>query len=195
MFYNGTANRPEKEILKLSDSYNIPTEEPELELTCTVYNINSGIGDRLLENCKVLEGYTIFVEKVRQYKSEGKDKPIETAIDYCINNNILKEFFAKRRTEVLKAMTIDMTFERREVLIRQEEHESGLAEGISIGDFTRLASLIQKKLIKGKPLDVIADELESTVDEIKPIYEVVSKYPTDTDPARIYEDAKRDGSF
>ena len=203
VFYNGVANRPEKEILRLSDSYNKPTEEPELELTCTVYNINSGIGDRLLENCRVLEGYTVFVEKVREYRSEGKDNPIDMAIDYCIENHILEDFFAKRRTEVLKVMTIDMTFERREVLIREEEHESGraegLAEGISIGDFTRLASQIQKKIVKGKTLEVIADELESTVDEIKPIYDAVSKYPTDTEPAKIYEEIHKscqtDGSF
>ncbi len=115
VFYNGTINRPEKEILKLSDSYNKPTE-------------------------------------------------------------------------VLNVMTIDMTFERREVLIREEEHENGRAEGISIGDFTRLASLIQKKIIKGKPLETIANELESTVDEIRPIYDEVSKYPTDTDTAKIYEE-------
>lgn len=196
VFYNGTINRPEKEILKLSDSYNKPTEKPELELTCTVYNINSGIGDRLLESCKVLEGYTVFVEKVREYKAEGKDKPIEKAMDHCIENHILEEFFAKRWTEVLNVMTIDMTFERREVLIREEEYENGRAEGkaegkaegISIGDFTRLASLIQKKIIKGKPLETIANELESTVDEIRPIYDEVSKYPTDTDTAKIYEE-------
>jgi len=100
-------------------------------------------------------------------------------------------------------MTIDMTFERREVLIREEEHESGRAEGkaegISIGDFTRLASLIQKKIIKGKTLETIADELESTIDAIKPVYDAVSKYPTDTEPAKIYEEihksCQRDGSF
>ena len=40
VFYNGMADRPEKEILKLSSSFEKPTENPELELICTVYNIN-----------------------------------------------------------------------------------------------------------------------------------------------------------
>ncbi len=91
-------------------------------------------------------------------------------------------------------MTIDMTFERREVLIREEEREAGRtvgraegrAEGMDISNHARLISLIQKKIAKGKTLEVIADELESTIDEIKPIYDEVSKYPTDTDPAVIY---------
>ena len=46
--------------------------------------------------------------------------------------------------------------------------------------------LIQKKIIKGKTLDTIAEELETTVEEIKPIYDAVMKYPTVTDPKEIY---------
>ena len=31
--------------MKLSDAYEQPMENPELELTCTVYNINKGFAD------------------------------------------------------------------------------------------------------------------------------------------------------
>ena len=41
---------------------------------------------------------------------------------------------------------------------------------------------VQKKIVKAKTLDVIADELESSVEEIKRIYDVAMKYPADTDP-------------
>ena len=37
----------------------------------------------------------------------------------------------------------------------------------------QLLSLIQKKIQKGKSLSVIADELEETVDTIRPLYERV----------------------
>ena len=187
VFYNGTANRPEKEILKLSDSYNKPTDEPELELICTVYNINRGKGDGLLGRCKVLEGYTAFVEKVREYKVEDAENPIERAIDYCISNHILEEFFRKRKAEVLKAMTIDMTFERREGLIRAEEREYGRAEGRAKG-LIRLISQVGKKIQKGKSLEIITDELESTVEEIKPVYDAVLKFPAGTEAETIYEE-------
>ena len=34
-----------------------PMEEPELELACTVYNINAGMNRKLLSECPVLEQY------------------------------------------------------------------------------------------------------------------------------------------
>ena len=48
---------------------------------------------------------------------------------HCIEHDILADFLKQRRAEVLKAMTIDMTFERREVLIREEERIYGREEG------------------------------------------------------------------
>ena len=129
VFYNGVQNRPAIETIRLSTSYEKPADEPELELICTVYNINPDKGRDLLERCTVLDEYTRFVETVRRFEAEGTDKPIESAIEYCISNHILEGFLRKRGAEVLKAMTIDMTFERREELIREEEREEGRKEG------------------------------------------------------------------
>ena len=129
VFYNGRENRPEKEIFKLSSAYSKPAEEPELELICTVYNINPDKDKELLRKCEVLNGYTSFVELVRKNEAEGLENPIEKAIDYCVNNHILEKFFKERYAEVLKSMAIDMTFERRVELIREEEKEYGRKEG------------------------------------------------------------------
>ena len=129
VFYNGKQNRPAVETLKLSDSYEKETDSPELELICTVYNINPGYNDEFLEKCKVINGYTAFIEKVRLFDKEKAEHPIEDAIKWCIENNILKDFFIERGQEVLKAMTIDMTWEHREELIRRDEREEGREEG------------------------------------------------------------------
>ena len=51
------------------------------------------------------------------------------AIDDCIRNHILEEFFRKRRAEVVKVTQLDYTWERREELIRKEEYEEGRLEG------------------------------------------------------------------
>ena len=103
--------------------------------------------------------------------------PIEASIEYCIKQHILEKFLRERGSEVTKEMAIDMTFERREVLIREE--------GEKIGEKKERIDLIRKKLNKGKTLDAIADELESTVEKIKPIYDEIIKYPMDTDPDEI----------
>ena len=76
-------------------------------------------------------------------------------------------------------MKIDMTFERREELFRKEEREIGRSEGIDL----EKTELVQKKIAKGKTLDVIADEMESTIEEIKPIFDAVMKDLKDGTPA------------
>lgn len=129
VFYNGTASKPVRETLKLSMSYEKPTDEPELELICTVYNINPDKDEKLLKKCSVLYDYMRFIETVREYESEGIENTIENAIDDCISKGILKDFLLMRRDEVLKAMTIDMTFEKREALMREEvEYERHRAD-------------------------------------------------------------------
>lgn len=53
--------------------------------------------------------------------------------------------------------------------------EKGIEKGIIEGDRLRLLTLIQKKLIKGKPLEQIADELEETVETFLPLYTQVQE--------------------
>jgi hypothetical protein len=103
VFYNGTENRPEKEELCLSESFEHAADQPEIELRCTVYNLNPGNNTALLEGCGVLKGYMYFVEKVRFYKEHYEDltQAIETAIDDCISNHVLEDFFRSRRAEVI----------------------------------------------------------------------------------------------
>lgn len=129
VFYNGTEKRPRREVLKLSASYVKPAEEPELELTCTVYNINPDQDKELLQTCEVLDEYMQFIETVRKNEAAGVEGPVEKAIDECIRNHILERFLRERRMEVLRAMTIDMTIDRRIELIREEEREEGREEG------------------------------------------------------------------
>lgn len=130
VFYNGARNCPEKEIQKFSDSYT-HDGNPEVELICTVYNINSGNNESFLDKCPILRDYMCFVDKVREFDILGNGSSIEEAIDWCIRNNVLKEFLLSRRNEVIKVMTIDMTFEAREEIIRKEEREQGILFAIS----------------------------------------------------------------
>ena len=123
VFYNGVGKRPDKEILKLSDLYEKPADSHELELLCTVYNINPDADKEILEKCSVLNEYTQFVETVRRNEAEGIENPIEKAIEYCISNHILEKFLRERGKEVYNAMTLDMTFERRQEIWREEKEE------------------------------------------------------------------------
>ena len=127
VFYNGSAERPEVEVQRLSESYEHEEEIP-IELKCTVYNINPYNNDNLKSESYVLNGYTIFVEKVKENIKNEDEEAISHAIEYCIENDILKAFFEDNKDEVLKNMTLDMTFEAREKIIRRDEFEAGQAE-------------------------------------------------------------------
>ncbi len=69
-FYNGTQNRPAKEVLKLSDSFmGDPYEEGDyLEAKVIIYNLN--IDQPELNACKELMEYGWFVNKVNEYKEK-----------------------------------------------------------------------------------------------------------------------------
>ena len=132
VFYNGVEEQPEQYQLKLSDAYVNPMEEPELELTCTVYNINAGMNRKLLSECPVLEQYMIFVGYVREYLGACPEKDlrkaIDKAIDRCIREDVLREFLIRRRGEVTKVTQLDYTFDRRIELEREDAREEALAE-------------------------------------------------------------------
>ena len=132
VFYNGVEEQPEQYQLKLSDAYANRMEEPELELTCTVYNINSGKNRELLSECPVLEQYMVFVRYVREGLEMQPEKDlkeaIDKAIDRCIEEGVLREFLMKRREEVTKVTQLDYTFDRRIELEREDAREEALAE-------------------------------------------------------------------
>ena len=66
---------------------------------------------------------------IEQDERMDLEDAIREAIDYCITNHVMEDFFRENRDEVMKNMLLDYTWERREELIRAEEYEDGLAEG------------------------------------------------------------------
>ena len=132
VFYNGTEERPEVEEQRLSDAYDHDEDIP-LELRCTIYNINPSNNDGLKNDSYVLNGYSIFVDKVKALIEQDDEYAISHAIEYCVKNDILREFFETRKDEVIKNMTIDMTFEAREKMIRRDEFAAGEVSGETKG--------------------------------------------------------------
>ena len=128
VFYNGTDEQPEKQTLRLSDAYEKQLEEVELELTVTVYNINYGHNQKLLEACQTLKEYAQYVAAVREYVKEMPlAEAVESAVDSCIRQGILADFLRKNRAEAIE-MSI---FEYDEEKHLKSEREIWLAEGIA----------------------------------------------------------------
>ena len=143
VFYNGTEPRPERQTLKLSDAYEKKQESPELELNVTVYNINYGCNAEIMDACRTLKEYAMYVERVRTYaKQMPLAKAVERAVDYCIEADILSEFLRENRAEAIKVSIYEYDEELHFRTLREEGREEGLAEGLEQGE-RRLARVNQ----------------------------------------------------
>lgn len=179
MFYNGKDDPGELSEYRLSDMFIKTEERPRLELIVSMVNISDGQDNKVIRNCKTLQEYSRFVAMIRENRrTMSIEDAVRNAVDECIQQGILRDFLLKNKARVIK-MSI---YEYDEKKQRKFDRE----EGIEIGEQTGIIILVQKKVKKGKTLDIIADELESTVEEIRPFYDAVMKYPTDTDPKEIY---------
>ena len=63
IFYNGSQEQPDRKILRLSDAYCVKEENPALELTAVMLNINRGHNEKLKEMCKSLKDYSEYTRK------------------------------------------------------------------------------------------------------------------------------------
>lgn len=122
--------------------------------------------------------YAKFIAMIRENLETMKpDDAVKKAVNDCIELGVLGEFLRRNKARVIKMSIYEYDEKKQRRLDREE--------GIEDGGCLKLIVLTQKKVVKGKTLDVIADELETTVDEIRPIYDVVIRYPVDTDPKEI----------
>ncbi len=178
VFYNGEDDPGQITEYKLSDMFEKNEETPGMELIVKVININEGQNNKVLNNCKTLQEYAKLVAMIREnQKTMSIGKAVTKAVNDCIEQEILKDFLLKHKAQVIK-MSI---YEYDEKKQRRFDREEGREEGGNI----KLITQIQKKVKKGRTLDAIADELESTEEEIKPLYDIVLQYPTDTDPREL----------
>lgn len=134
VFYNGTDVQPEQQTLCLSDAFEKRQEEPSLELSVTVYNINPGYNRELLEACRLLREYAQYVEHVRSYTEElPLSEAVEKAVDDCIRNGILNEFLSRNRAEAIEVSIFEYDEEKHMRSERKEWREIGREEGRAEG--------------------------------------------------------------
>lgn len=125
VFYNGKAEQPDRQYLKLSDAFANKKVQGDLELTVLMLNINHSHNVELMNKSEALRGYSVYISKFREY-NENRDTSAEQAavmaLDYCINNNIMAAFFKEHGKEVI-GMVLDFTQERASEFIGKLEKE------------------------------------------------------------------------
>ena len=166
VFYNGTNERPEKEICYLSDAFKKPENlsgelaVPALECRAVVLNINYGKNRELMEKCKPLLDYSRFIYYIRENISKGHSpqKAVDLAVERCLEEDILTDVLKQHRQEVVSMFLDeydDELFTRRmyEHLARdsreeglKEGRETGLKEGMKAG--MKVGTELARRLIE-----------------------------------------------
>ena len=158
VFYNGMDYQPERQTLKLSDAYEKWQENPELELTVTMYNINYGCNREIMDACRTLKEYAMYAERVRTYvKQMPLKEAVERAIEECIEEGILTDFLRENKAEAIKVSIYEYDEELHFKTLRDEGYESGYAEGHKAGleqGESHLADLLQKIMDTGRSEDI-----------------------------------------
>ena len=155
VFYNGTTNMPDKKELRLSDAFQQPTTQPDIEVVAHMLNINYGHNKELMERCRKLKEYAQFIDIIRHYLRENKqwsnEQAISKAIDDCIQNNILRDILQKERLRVMASILSEFDEVGYKEMIRQEAYEDayeeayeeGVEYGVKYGGVKTLIEFVQ----------------------------------------------------
>ena len=150
VFYNGTAKQPAIREMRLSDAFFHKEENPSLELIVTQININPGYNDDLLDKCKSLKDYTLYVSLVREYlKSLELKDAIEKAVNECIRDGILADFLKKNKAEVISMCLFEYDEELHRKSMNEYYREEGLRQGREEGIKQGIQEGIQEGIQKG----------------------------------------------
>ena len=185
VFYNGTMQEPERQVLELSDAFPTWSQKENAALNCkaVVLNINLGYNKEVMEKCKKLKEYAQYIARVRIFLDAGFD--IETAIDKatdeCIAEGILEQILKDNRGEV-RSMLLTQYDEQAHIeyekeLSFEEGKEEGIKEGIKEGISKGVVSVIKTckafGISKTEAEKRIAEDFELEKDEA---YAYVEKY-------------------
>ena len=137
VFYNGTRDEPDRQILKLSDLFEKPPSDltPCLECTSLMLNINYGHNRALMERCRRLEEYALFVDSVRKHLAAGLplEQAVSQSVDECIQKDILKDILTAQKAEVVQVVLETFDQEKYEKAMKQEGYEDGYHDGRNAG--------------------------------------------------------------
>jgi hypothetical protein len=174
VLYNGTAPYPDKNTLKLSDSFEDAASSglvsdrrpgpersanalPALELIVNVYNINKDHNDPLVFGCQRLTWYSAFIAKVREYEKTAPDKEtaMKMAIKYCIKHDIMKDFLETNASEVVNMLLTEWNWDDALAVQREEGREEGLEKGREEGEKTKALETAKNALQEGLAIELV----------------------------------------
>lgn len=157
VFYNGTKEEPERQILELHDAFPkwFNKENAALDCRAVVLNINLGYNSDILEKCRKLKEYAQFIAKVREFLEMNYTitMAIEEAIKVCINEGILAEILRNHREEVCSMLLTEYDEQAHIKNEREIAYEEGREDG-RLEERVRFSKLCQLLESAGRDADI-----------------------------------------
>ena len=94
VFYNGTRETEDREVLKLSDAFEIEDDSGQYEWTAELININPNHNKALQQKCKPLYDYVRYVSRVKENKKKEMSlrEAVDDVIEWAIKGDLLDVF-------------------------------------------------------------------------------------------------------
>lgn len=153
VFYNGTQEQPEEELLKLSDSF------PEgaafdIEVKVRMINVNMGKSQHILSACKPLGEYSWLVAEIRRNNQSKDEDGMSSAVDRAItdmpDDYLIKPFLVAHRAEVKGMLLTEYNEAEQMELFREEGRAEGRAEGMESERINNIRSMMEILQISAK---------------------------------------------
>lgn len=167
VFYNGVEDAPYNRRMRLSDAF--PENKNTLELEVQVFNINYSKNGELLQKCRDLECYSIFVAQVRAGLNSGKTlrRAIIDAIQFCKNNNYLKEYFStKEQREVFDMVNFKWDWNRAIEVRAEEAAVKATEKAVKETSDAKTAEFVVNLLKEHEPYERISRLASTSVDNV-----------------------------
>ena len=137
-----------------------------MELKVRFLNINQGKNAWIMEQCKELKEYMLYVDRIREYLLDmDLEAAVARAVDECIKEGILAEFLRENKAEVISMSILECDFEDIKEAVYEDAWEIGMEEGRKEGHAVGLIeggiqTLILDNLEEGKSDTQILCKLE-----------------------------------
>ena len=154
-------------------------------------NINYGHNEELMDRCKRLKDYAVFVNRIRENERRGMalNEAVELAVNSCINEGILADILKKNRAEVCNLILYEYD-EQKQLAIaregakkagREEGRAQGIAQGIAQGREAEKVMVIRNMAAKALDPRSIADMLDTEESYVKNVLNLLAEKIGKTD--------------
>ena len=149
--------------MRLSDAFG--GDSDSLELVVTAFNINCGLPQPLLENCRYLFDYSTLVGKVKEGIRLGMSQrdAIRRAVKFCLDNGIMGNYLVEHSEEVFNMLALEWNLDDALAARFEEGRNEGRDEGINVG----IESVALNMLRSGMTVDKIKELTQLSAERLQ----------------------------